>query len=54
MGHSEGSPEREVHRDTGLSKKIEIFQKNTLTLPLGEPEEQQQGQPRASRRNETT
>ena len=21
MGHSEGSPEREVHRDTGLPKK---------------------------------
>ena len=26
MGHSEGSPGREVHSDTGLPKKIETFQ----------------------------
>ena len=54
MGHSKGSPEREVHADTGLPKKIEIFQINNLTLHLQELEEQQQRQPRASRRKEIT
>ena len=54
MGHSEGSPEREVHSDTGLPKLIEIFQINNLTLHLQELEEQQERQPRASRRKEIT
>ena len=35
-------------------KKIETFQTNTLTLHLQELEEQQQRQPRASRRKEMT
>ena len=55
MGHSKGSPEREVQRNTGLPKKyIETFQVNKLTLHLQELEEQQQRQPRASRRKEIT
>ena len=54
MGHSKGSPEREVHADTGLPKKIEIFQINNLTLHLQELEEQQQRQPRATIRKEIT
>ena len=53
MGHSEGSPEREVHSDTGL-KKIETFQINNLTLHLQELEEQKQRQPRGSRSKEIT
>ena len=36
MRHSNGSPEREVHRDTGLPKKIETFQIKNLTLGLQE------------------
>ena len=54
MGHSKGSPEREVHSNTGLSKrkKQKTFQINNLTLQ--ELEEQQQRQPRASRRKEIT
>ena len=35
-------------------KRIETFQINTITLHLQELEEQQQRQPRASRRNEIT
>ena len=54
MGHSKGSPEREVHSDTGLPKKIETFQTNDLTLHLQELAEQQQRQPRESRRKEIT
>ena len=54
MGNSKGSPEREVHSDTSLPKKIETFQKNNLTLPLQELEDQQQRQCRASRRKEIT
>ena len=50
----EGSPEREVHRDTGLPKKDRTFQINNPTLHLQELEEQQQRQPRASRRKEIT
>ena len=53
MGHSKGSPERDVHRDTGLPKqtnkqtnknknKPETFQINNLTLHLQELEGQQQ------------
>ena len=54
MGHSEGSPEREVYGDTGLPKKDRTFQINNLTLHLQELEEQQQTKPRASRRKEIT
>ena len=45
MGHSKGSPEREVHSDTGLPKKTETFQINNLTLHLQELEEQQEREP---------
>ena len=41
MDHREGSPQREVHTNTGLPKK-EISQINNLTLHLQELEEQQQ------------
>ena len=54
MGHSKGSPEREVHINTGLLKKIEIFQRNDITLRLQEFEEQQQRKPRANKRKEIT
>ena len=54
MGHSKGSPEREVHSNTNLPKKREMFQVNNLTLHLQELEGQQQRQPRASRRKEIT
>ena len=54
MWHRKGSPERVVHSNTGLLKKIETFQINNLTLRLQEHEEQQQRQPRASRRKEIT
>ena len=54
MGHSKDSPEREVHSNTGLPKKIETFQSNNLTLRQQELEEQQQRQPRASRKKEIT
>ena len=52
MGHSKGSPEREIHSNTVLPKKIETFQVNNLTLHLQELEEQQQTKPRESRRKE--
>ena len=54
MGHSKGSPEREVYSDTGLPKKIETTQINNLTIQLQVLEEQQQRQTRASRRKEIT
>ena len=54
MGHSKGSPEREVHSNTSLIKMTETFQTNNLTLRLQELEQQQQRQPRASRRKEIT
>ena len=41
MGHSKGSPDREVHSNTGLLEK-EKFQINDLTLHLQNLEEQQQ------------
>ena len=49
MGHSKGSPEREVYSDPSLPKKIETFQMNNLTLRIQELEEQER-QPRTSRR----
>ena len=54
MGRSKGHPEREVHSDTGLPKRIETSQINNLSLHLPEHEEQQQRQPRASTRKEVT
>ena len=61
MGHSEGSPEREIPSNTSLHLKKkkeeeeeETFQINNLTLNLQQLEEQQQRQPRASRRKEIT
>ena len=53
MGHSKGSPEREVHSNTGLPKK-ETFQINNRTLCLQELKEQQRRQPTADRRKEIT
>ena len=54
MRHSKGSPEREFIAIQAYLKKIETFQTNNLTLRLQELEEQQQRQPRASRRREIT
>ena len=54
MGHSEGSPEREIYSNTTYIKKIETFQINNLNVHLQELEEQQQRQARASRRKEIT
>ena len=54
MGHSKGSPDREVHSDTGIPKRIETFLINNLTLHLQELKEQKQRQPRVSRRKEIT
>ena len=54
MGHSKGSPEREVHSNTGLPNKDRISQINNLTQHLQELEEQQQTKPRVSRRKEIT
>ena len=53
MVHKEGSPEREVHSNTGLPKK-DRKTINELTLHLQEVEEQQQTKPRESRRKEIT
>ena len=52
MGYNEGSPEKEVHSNTGLPKKTATFQINNLTLHIQEREEQQQTKPRASRKKE--
>ena len=54
MGHSKGSPEREVHSDTCLPKIDTTFQMNNLTLHLQKLDEQQQTKPRANRRKEIT
>ena len=54
MGYRKGSPERQVYTDTCLPKTIERAQIKNLTLYLQEFEEQQQRQPRASRRKEIT
>ena len=53
MGHSKGSPEGEVHSNTSLPKKDRNIS-NNLTLHRQELKEQQQTQPRVSRRNEIT
>ena len=54
MGHSKGSPEREVNSNTGLPKKNRNISNKQLSLHLQELKEQQQRQPRASRRKEIT
>ena len=54
MGHSKGSPESEVHSDTGLPKKTETFKINNLNLHLQELKEEKQTKLRASRRKEIT
>ena len=36
MGHRKGSPEREVHSNTGILRKTEKSQTNNLTLHLQE------------------
>ena len=43
MGHSKGSPEKEVHGNTGLPTKDRNISTNNLTLCLQELEEQQRG-----------
>ena len=53
MGHSKGSPKREVHSDTGLPKKNRNIS-NNLTLCLQKLKEQRQRQPRESTRKEIT
>ena len=54
MGHSKGSPEREVHSDTGLPKKNRNISNKQPNPTPTELEEQQQIQPRASTRKEIT
>ena len=54
MGHNEGSSQGKFIGIEVNIKKIETFQTNNLTLCLQELEEQQQREPRASRRKEIT
>ena len=54
MGHSKGSLEREVHSDTGLPKKNRNISNKQPNLHLQQLKEEQQRQPRASTRKETT
>ena len=54
MGHSEGSPDREVHSNSELPKKDRKFEINRISLHLQELEEQQKMKPRVSRRKEIT
>ena len=54
MGHSKGSLSGKFIAIQSYLKKIETFQTNNLTLRLQELEEEQQRQPRASRRKEIT
>ena len=54
MGFSKAVLRRKFIAIQGYLKKIETFQTNNLTLHLQELEEQQQRQPRASRRKEIT
>ena len=53
MGHSEGSPEREGHSNTGLPKKDRNIS-NKLPNPTPTRLEKQQRQPRASTKKEIT
>ena len=54
MGHSKGVLREKFVAIQAYLKKIETFQTNNLTLRVQELEEQQQRQPRASRRKEIT
>ena len=54
MRHSKGNPERKFIAIQAYLKKTEIFQTSNLTIHLRALEEQQQRQPRASRRKEIT
>ena len=54
MGHSKGSPKREVPGDTGLSKKDRNISNKEPNPTPTRSEEQQQGESRASRRKEIT
>ena len=50
MGHGKGSPEKEVHTNTGLSKGKRMISNKQLNLTPKELKEQEQRQPRASPR----
>ena len=50
MEHSEGSPEREVHSNTGLLKKDRNISNKQPGPTIKELENQQQTMPRESRR----
>ena len=52
MGHSEGNPREKFIATQAYLKKIEISQINNLTIHLKGLEEQQQRNPRVSRRKE--
>ena len=54
MGHSRAVLRGKFIAIQAYLKKIETFQTNNLALHLQELEEQQQRQPRASRRKEIT
>ena len=54
MGHRKGSPEREVHSDTGLPKKDRNISNKQANSTSTRMEEQKQKKPRASRRKEIT
>ena len=54
MGHSKGVLRGKFVAIQAYLKKIQTFQTNNLTLRLQELEDQQQRQPRASRRKEIT
>ena len=45
MGCSKSTPNREVHRDTGLPKKTEKYKINNLTYYLKEVEKEEQTKP---------
>ena len=52
MRHSKGSPEREVHSNTGLPKKERNISNEQPIQHIQELEEQQQSKPRVNRRKE--
>lgn len=46
MGHSESSPKREIHSNTGLPKETRKSQMNSLSLHLREWKKEQQNKPK--------
>ena len=54
MGHSKGSPEREVHSDTGLPKKYRNISNKQPNPMHTRTRGTKHRQPRASRRKEIT